>query len=1500
MCSSCLQTNFADSVAEVSTLHPGKHQPLLAQCLTQYKSINEKEWVCLSCKTEIYDGLVPKLSQINKVGFPERPPELDLNRLEEFFVAPLSAFMTIRSLPVCGLVSAGQKLLIGNVVHVANNVGSTVSSLPRMLDDMDTVAVRIKRKKSYKTVVFAENVRPFRVVKALQYLIKNSDMYKPYNFQVPEKWLNHVESSMHDNRYFVEGKYPPTIEEENKMMEDDIITETQFEEVSSAEMTQGNMDTMLTENVPNIINICDQGESEDGFDASNKILTMAPGEGKIPVFKEPLAEYLVFPTKFCGKTRTSNSDRKRYVHTSDIFKAELKHKDKRVWSDPANIFWKAKHLQIQKFASKVTLALRRVVGSRNQNITAEKLLDKEQREDIRRQDDGYHIYKDIPNTPPYFEKLGKELRAMVRQLGNPTIFISLSSADTSWVPLQQALGLLLDEAVYSENFIKEEMTFEQKCQQVSSHPAACSRYFHHRVQKFFKYIIMGPHSPFGNVIDYAHRTEFQKRGSPHIHGLLWIDNAPKFNISSDKEICEYIDSCISCSLDVIEEEKQFVKLQIHKHSRTCKKVVKRKATCRFGVPWPPMQETQILYPLGTENVDEISVLQEHYKVLINKLKKLPEDVETHESWLTYNGIDEDKYIHIIRSTLKRPKVFLKRRPAENRVNAYMKGLLAVWQGNHDVQFVLDPYQCVTYICDYMMKSQKGMSDLLRVACEEAKAGNMNLRERIRHMGNKFLNAVEEPIQACCYAILQLPISYSTRKKEFINTSPPEERVGLTKSLKKLEQLEPNSKDVTYKSNIDRYMMRPKQLASWCLADYVAKIDIEYPSKEKFLHCDTDEEVINGDELEDHDQHVSYYSEGNFPIQMRNGIMLKQRTKNKVIRFRNYRLKNDSENYYRERLMLYVPWKKERDILGKFNSYEEAFRAKHDLVKQKMEIYEPMSAVLELVDEELELGTHENDPVVAPSTQHENDTQGEADPSTLHELTFHEPDHTSTLHQVDIGPLLGIAPVHTELNDVDLIPHIMTDEKYYKLLGQLNRKQEEFHTHIMHQAAQGSGQVLCALHGGAGTGKSTVTRAIYQGLYRLLNKHSGDDFSVSHALLIAPTGRAAYNIHGCTIHCAFMIAANQKLEHRALSWDNLNILRNRFHKIKWILLDEFSMVGNTMLKLIHLRLQEAKGNLLPFGGVNIICVGDLYQLQPVMQSYIFMDIATEYGPLATNLWKEYFTMFELTEIMRQKDDQEWKGVLSRIRVCDHTSADIELIMTREISREESLKMIDIPHLFPTRDGVAEFNEAVLQRTPGQITFVKAVDSPPSDISTSMQKLILAAAQNKDINSTGNLPYQLAIKEGVLYDLTANIDVEDGMVNGAECRVRYIEKNLMNESFPKCIWVEFIDSIVGKKLRQSWNTQNNSKIPGTWTPVFSIRRSFIVRRNQNVFRAQFPLQVAAARTVHKSQSSTCSELVVDFSTKKSPPKHFWEHLIYVGLSRVPSLKGLHVVNLNAECI
>ena len=72
----------------------------------------------------------------------------------------------------------------------------------------------------------------------------------------------------------------------------------------------------------------------------------------------------------------------------------------------------------------------------------------------------------------------------------------------------------------------------------------------------------------------------------------------------------------------------------------------------------------------------------------------------------------------------------------------MQHLLHAWQANHDIQFILDIYSLIVYVCDYMTKAQKGMSLLLSGACKEAKADYMTLKESVRHMGNKFLNAVE--------------------------------------------------------------------------------------------------------------------------------------------------------------------------------------------------------------------------------------------------------------------------------------------------------------------------------------------------------------------------------------------------------------------------------------------------------------------------------------------------------------------------------------------------------------------------------------------------------------------------------------------------------------------------------------------------------------------------------------------------------------------------------------
>ncbi|CAC5385253.1 unnamed protein product [Mytilus coruscus] len=78
--------------------------------------------------------------------------------------------------------------------------------------------------------------------------------------------------------------------------------------------------------------------------------------------------------------------------------------------------------------------------------------------------------------------------------------------------------------------------------------------------------------PVGNVIDWFSRIKFQQRGLPHVHMMIWCDNAPNLNYDSNEEICKYIDKFITCSIQNADASlTTLVKLQQHKHSRTCKK-----------------------------------------------------------------------------------------------------------------------------------------------------------------------------------------------------------------------------------------------------------------------------------------------------------------------------------------------------------------------------------------------------------------------------------------------------------------------------------------------------------------------------------------------------------------------------------------------------------------------------------------------------------------------------------------------------------------------------------------------------------------------------------------------------------------------------------------------------------------------------------------------------------------------------------------------------------------
>ena len=137
----------------------------------------------------------------------------------------------------------------------------------------------------------------------------------------------------------------------------------------------------------------------------------------------------------------------------------------------------------------------------------------------------------------------------------------------------------------------------------------------------------------------------------------------------------------------------------------------------------------------------------------------------------------------------------------------------------DIQYVTNVYACAMYIASYVTESQRGMSEFLRKAADEAKLndGN-NSRQQLRAVGNKFLNAVEISAQEA-YILLQLCMRKSSRQVIFVNTNLPEERVFLLKPQSVIENMDADDENVEARGLITRYEERPDSLENISLADF---------------------------------------------------------------------------------------------------------------------------------------------------------------------------------------------------------------------------------------------------------------------------------------------------------------------------------------------------------------------------------------------------------------------------------------------------------------------------------------------------------------------------------------------------------------------------------------------------------------------------------------------------------------------------------------------------------
>ncbi|KAG8172847.1 hypothetical protein JTE90_010241 [Oedothorax gibbosus] len=166
-----------------------------------------------------------------------------------------------------------------------------------------------------------------------------------------------------------------------------------------------------------------------------------------------------------------------------------------------------------------------------------------------------------------------------------------------------------------------------------------------------------------------------------------------------------------------------------------------------------------------------------------------------------------------------------------------------------------------------------------------------------------------------------------------------------------------------------------------------------------------------------------------------------------------------------------------------------------------------------------------------------------------------------------------------------------------------------------------------------------------------------DPTLKTVLLLAPTGKAASNIGGETLHSAFGLPLSLT-DVLPLSSKTLAEYASKFFYVKCIIIDEISMVGSTMYSNIDQRLREIKGLDKPFGGVHCMQFGDLRQLPPVKDSAIYkIPKSAGLRVFSENLWHRV-EFYKLTEIMRQKDDQPYANLLNNMASGKMTDEEVD--------------------------------------------------------------------------------------------------------------------------------------------------------------------------------------------------------------------------------------------------
>ena len=786
---------------------------------------------------------------------------------------------------------------------------------------------------------------------------------------------------------------------------------------------------------------------------------------------------------------------------------------------------------------------------------------------------------------------------------------------------------------------------------------------------------------------------------------------------------------------------------------------------------------------------------------------------------------------------------LPRQQNEKMINDYNPAILLAWEGNMDIQYIGEKSSILNwYITKYTTKSERSHAT---TACSDL-TSNKSLASKLWNIALRSLSSREVGALEASDTLLSIPLYGTDPSTVFRWVDVNMIRSRRVKENHIIQELPSDSEDILYPSMVDTYYPnRPHELEQTNLYTFTSLYDvvIKQPSEA-----------------------TTYY-----PIL---GRYLKKRQRPYLLNHFKYNPEQEPEKYFFSMLLLFKPWRESDSLKGDNSSYTEAFNnCKQELMdgneyhEQLTRLQEADTKVRDLIGErraemkEEEETTDTDIPVVGPTSYGCTEVvQGAME-------EFNEIFKKSSTNDVD-----------TMISNLNADQLKVFETVTHSIKAQISDAVDVTPAHTVRLFVSGCG----------GTGKSFLIKTIREWVLSATNKG---------VAVLAPTGIAAVNINGMTIHRPLMLPVEhgKTPKYRPLSDDALKIARDVMHNVTLVIIDEISMVSNVTLLYIHLWLteifqtQEVEDGW--FGKRNMLFLGDLLQLPPVFEGPVYTPLTAELtqkytGCVGTfNLWRKLFSYNELTINMRQKDDKTFVELLSRIRLGCINSHDIELLCKRKMKltsstvsermKEVAQKLSELPPdtvcILPTRSMCNQLNKQMLYNLTGDEIRCIASDTVdcPVNLKSKVNKMLVSYGD--DSTNTAGLEKEIVIKLGCKIMLRRNIDITLGLVNGAIGTVRSVKYSVDQAGVVESISVDFGDD----KLHQ----------------LTKVKSKFQILEKAYVIRQQFPITIAYSITIHKSQGLTLRNVVVDIDNSV-----FCCGQTYVALSRVTSLAGLNLINFD----